>query len=105
MALTPEAVAVLVNDGHMVAVEHNAGEGSFYFDTDYSEAGAHIIYEKAELYKAAVIIKSAPISDEEAGLLQTNQVIISPIHMPMLKAEIMEQMIAKKVIAISLLNL
>src|ERR1700710_1156560 len=74
VALTPEAVSVLVNDGHMVAVEHNAGEGSFYYDNDYSEAGAHIIYEKAELFKAAVIIKSAPISDEEAGLLQTNQV-------------------------------
>src|SRR5438067_1394102 len=42
VALTPEAVSVLVNNGHDVAVEHNAGDGSFYFDTDYSEAGARI---------------------------------------------------------------
>ena len=67
IALTPEAVSVLVNDGHDVAVEHGAGDGSFYFDNDYSDAGAHIVYDKAELYKATTIIKSAPISDEEAG--------------------------------------
>jgi len=101
IALTPEAVSVLVNDGHDVAVEHGAGDGSFYFDNDYSEAGAHIVYDKADLYKATTIIKSAPISDEEAGLLQPNQVVISPIHMPFLKAEIMEQLIAKKIIAIA----
>ncbi len=101
VALTPEAVSVLVNDGHDVAVEHCAGDGSFYFDNDYSEAGAHIVYDKPELYKATTIIKSAPISDEEAGLLQPNQVVISPIHMPLLKAEILEQMIAKKIIAIA----
>jgi alanine dehydrogenase len=101
VALTPEAVSVLVNDGHDVAVEHSAGEGSFYFDTDYSEAGARIVYEKAELYKATTIIKSAPISDEEAALLQPNQVVISPIHMPLLKSEVLEQLIAKKIIAIA----
>ena len=99
--LTPEGVSVLVNQGHDIVVEHQAGEGSFYFDNDYSEAGARIVYDKTELYKATTILKSAPISEEEAALLQTNQVIISPIHMPMLKTEILEQLIAKKVIAIA----
>jgi alanine dehydrogenase len=101
IALTPEAVSVLVNNGHDVAVEHCAGEGSFYFDNDYSEAGARIVYDKAELYKATTIIKSAPISDDEVGLLQPNQVVISPIHMPLLKIELLEQLIAKKIIAIA----
>src|SRR5690606_11072640 len=74
VALTPEAVSVLVNNGHDVAVEHNAGEGSSYFDSDYAEAGARIVYNKAELYKATTIIKSAPISEEEIALLQPSQV-------------------------------
>lgn len=101
IALTPEAVAVLVNDGHEVLVEHNAGEGSFYFDSDYSEAGARIVYDKKELYKATTIIKSAPISEDEIELLQPNQVIISPIHLPFLKADMLEQFIKKKIIAIA----
>ncbi len=101
VALTPEGVSVLVNQGHDVAVEHGAGEGSFYFDNDYSEAGARIVYDKAELYRATTIIKSAPISDEEADLLQVNQVVFSPIHLPMLKPHLLEQLIAKKVIGIA----
>ncbi|OSZ82866.1 alanine dehydrogenase [Chitinophagaceae bacterium IBVUCB1] len=101
VALTPEAVSVLVNNGHDVVVEHNAGEGSFYFDSDYSEAGARIVYEKSEVYKASTIIKSAPISEEEVAWLQPNQVVISPIHMPFLKKEMIEQLVQKKIIAIA----
>ncbi len=101
VALTPEAVSVLVNNGHEVLVEHSAGEGSFYFDSDYSEAGARIVYEKEALYKAQTIIKSAPISEAESRLLQPNQVVISPIHLPFLKSDIVETMIQKKIIAIA----
>jgi alanine dehydrogenase len=101
VALTPEAVSVLVNNGHDVAIEHCAGDGSFYFDSDYSEAGARIVYDKAELYKASVIIKSAPISEEECALLQPAQVVISPIHLPFLKYGILEQLVQKKIIAIA----
>lgn len=101
VALTPEAVSVLVNTGNEVAVEHNAGEGSFYFDSDYSEAGARIVFDKVELYKATTIVKSAPIIEDEMRLLQAGQVVVSPIHMPFLKAEMLEQLMAKKIIAIA----
>ncbi len=101
IALTPEAVSVLVSRGHEVVVEHGAGEGSFYFDSDYSEAGARIAYEKAAVYKATTIIKSAPIVEGEMALLQANQVVISPIHLPLLKSEMLEQLMAKKIIAVA----
>lgn len=99
--LTPEAVSVLVNNGNEVLVEHNAGEGSFYYDKDYSEAGARIVYDKEELYKATTIIKSAPISEEEVTWLQPNQLIVSPIHLPYLKASMMEALVQKKIIGIT----
>lgn len=99
--LTPDAVSVLVNEGHDVAVEHCAGDGSFYFDNDYAEAGARIVYDKRDLYKATTIIKAAPISEDEVALLQPGQVVISPIHMPLLKAETIEQLVAKKIIAVA----
>lgn len=101
VALTPEAVSVLVNNGNEVVVEHNAGEGAFYFDADYSEAGARIVYDKADLYKATTIVKSAPITEEEVAWLQPNQLIVSPIHLPMLKASMMEALMQKKIIAIA----
>lgn len=101
VALTPEAVAVLVNNGHDIVVESNAGDGAFYFDSDYSEAGARIVYDKSEVFKASTIIKSAPISEEEIELLQPNHVVLSPIHIPFLKASMLEQLVKKKIIAIA----
>ncbi len=105
IALTPEAVGVLVSNGHHVMLESNAGLASHYKDKDYSEAGAKIVHGKAEVYKAQVLIKSAPVVEEDMGLLQMNQTIISPIHHSALKACIIEKMMEKKITAISFENL
>lgn len=99
--LTPDAVAVLVQNGHEVIIEHNAGEHSSYFDVDYSEAGAQIVYDKQDVFKAFMIIKSAPVSEEEVGLLQPEHVIISPLHLPLLKSSMLDALVKKKVIAIT----
>ncbi|RYD52337.1 MAG: alanine dehydrogenase [Sphingobacteriales bacterium] len=99
--LTPEAVSVLVNNGVEVVIEQGAGDGSFYFDSDYSEAGARIAYDKESVFKATTIIKSAPICEEELALLQPSQVVISPIHLPMMQQSMLEVMMKKKIIAIA----
>ncbi len=101
VALTPDAVALLVNNGHEVVVESNAGIGAFYTDSDYSEAGAQIAQDKNDVFRAHMIIKSAPISEEEIQLLQANQIVLSPIHLPFLKAAMIEQLIKKIIIAIA----
>src|SRR5690242_1360128 len=105
IALTPDAVGVLVSNGHDVVIEHNAGEASHYRDKDYSEAGARIVYDKAEVCKAPILVKSAPVIDEELPFLQHGQMIISPIHLSVMKAEILEKMMEKKITAISFENL
>lgn len=105
VALTPDAVSVLISNGHHVTIEHNAGEASHFRDKDYSEAGAKIVYDRAEVFKAPVLVKSAPIIEEDIPLLQFNQVIISPLHLSVLKASLLEKMMEKKITAISFENL
>jgi len=105
VALSPEAVGVLVSNGHEVVVEHNAGDAAHYRDKDYSEAGAKIVYNKAEVYKAPILVKSAPVVEEDLPFLQQNQVIISPIHLSVLKAELLQKMMDKRITAISFENL
>lgn len=46
VALSPDAVSVLTNNGHRVVMETHAGEGASYSDHDYSEAGAKIVHTK-----------------------------------------------------------
>jgi alanine dehydrogenase len=105
IALTPDAVSVLVNNGHHVTIEHNAGEAAHFADRDYSEAGAKIAYNPEEVYKAPILVKSAPVVEEELPLLQHSQMIVSPIHLSVLKAELLQKMMEKKITAISFENL
>jgi alanine dehydrogenase len=105
IALIPDAVSVLVNNGHEITIEHNAGEAAHYSDRDYSEAGARIVYQREEVYKAPVLVKSAPVMEDEIPFLQHNQMIISPIQLSALKAELLQKMMEKKITAISFENL
>ena len=105
VALTPEAVGVIVSNGHQVVIEHNAGEAAHFRDRDYSEAGAKIVYERAEVFKAPILVKSAPVVEEDLAYLQLNQLVISPIHLSVLKAELLQKMMEKRITAISFENL
>lgn len=105
IALTPDAVSVLISNGHHVTIEHNAGEAAHFADKDYSEAGAKISYNREDVYKAPILVKSAPVIEEDLPLLQLNQMIISPIHLSVLKAELLQKMMEKRITAISFENL
>jgi alanine dehydrogenase len=105
IALTPDAVGVLVSSGHHVTIEHGAGEASHFVDRDYSEAGAKIAYQREEVYKAPILVKSAPVIEEELPFLQYNQMIISPIHLSVLKSDLLQKMMDKRITGISFENL
>ncbi|RTL59602.1 MAG: alanine dehydrogenase [Sphingobacteriales bacterium] len=105
VTLTPEAVGVLVSNGHKVVVEYKAGDGANYQDKEYSDAGAKIAYTKKEVFECDMIIKSAPVSEVELEFLKPNQIIISPIHLAVMKAEILQKMMEKRITALSFENL
>lgn len=105
IALTPDAVGVIIANGHKVCVETMAGEGANFSDNDYSEAGAKICYSKEEVFEADILVKSAPVSEAECPLLKTNQYIISPIHLAVMKKSILEKMMEKRITALSFENL
>lgn len=105
IALTPEAVGVMVANGHRVVVETKAGEGASYSDMDYSDAGAKIAYDKQEVFECDVLVKSAPVSEAECELIKPHQYIISPIHLAVMKREILQKMMDKKITALSFENL
>jgi len=105
IGLIPEAVSVLVANGHEVLMEHNAGEGSRYSDMDYSEAGAKIVFDKAEVYKCPILVKTAPPVEADLPFLQMNQTIISPLHLTALEKGLMEKLMAKKITALAIENI
>ena len=105
IGLTPDAVSVLVANGHDVMVETLAGSGSRYTDNDYSEAGARIVFEKEEVYKCPILVKTAPPVEADLPFLQMHQTIISPLHLSALKKELIEKLMAKKITALAIENI
>jgi alanine dehydrogenase len=105
VGLIPEAVSVLVANGHEVLMEHNAGEGSRYSDHDYSEAGAKIVFDKESVYKCPILVKTAPPVEADLPYLQMNQTIISPLHITALEKGLMEKLMAKKITALAIENI
>lgn len=101
IALTPNSVAGLVLQGHRVLIEQGAGMEANFEDEEYLNAGADIAYHKEDIFKAGIILKSAPVSPEECAMLQGHQVIISPILLPKLHKSLLKSMMEKKVTALA----
>ncbi|HEY8404454.1 MAG TPA: alanine dehydrogenase, partial [Flavobacteriales bacterium] len=101
VALVPESVALLVNNGHEVIVETNAGKDSNFQDHDYSEAGARIVYSPEDVFKSEFILKVAPPSLEEINMMTGRQTLISALHLPVQKQETFRALSNKRITAIA----
>jgi alanine dehydrogenase len=101
VALTPEAVNLLVEKGNEVFVQQGAGLGANYSDKDYSENGAILTDSAAKVYSADVVIKVAPFTEIECDYLRGNQVVLSFLNVLKLNEEILNKLIRKKVTAIA----
>jgi alanine dehydrogenase len=102
VALVPDSISLLVNNGHQVMVETNAGKMSNFQDNDFSEAGAQIVYTPEELYKnAEIILKVAPPSQEEIEYMRPKQTLISALQLTVQPESFVRNLMAKKVTAIA----
>ncbi len=101
IALTPNSVEDLVNNGHRIVIESGAGEASFFSDKEYTDVGAEIVYEKEKVYNAELILKVAPIIEKEIELMQNRQVIISPLIRTKISKKIIAKLITKKITALA----
>ena len=101
VSLVPDGVALLCRDGHDILVETGAGLTAHFSDHEYSEAGAHIIYNRKDIYKADIILKVGPVNREEMEWLKPKQTLISAIQIGMQCEEYFRTLLSKKVTALA----
>ncbi len=102
VALVPSSVAVLVANGYRVLVERGAGDKSNFKDIDYTEAGAEIAEDRAEVFKADIITKTAPPTIYELELMQQNQMLISPLQLPTITEDYIHLIRQKRIVALAM---
>jgi alanine dehydrogenase len=98
--LTPEAVALLINNGHEVCLEAGAGKLARFEDNEYSDAGARIVYSAKEVYECDVVLKVSPPTEEEIGYMKPGGILISALQMSRLDGKYIQLLNAKKITAL-----
>lgn len=102
VALVPASVTNLVARGHHIVVEAEAGKKSHYSDRDFAEAGAEILHDTKSVFDCDILLKVAPPSAEELQYFHPNQVLISPLHLPVISQEYIQTLRKKRVTAIAM---
>jgi H+-translocating NAD(P) transhydrogenase subunit alpha len=101
VALVPESVKKLVKAGVAVAVEHDAGAGSFLDDGAYTEAGASIAADrKAALAAADLVLMVNPPTPAEAELIRPGAMLLAAFT-PSRNLDLVRKLVERKVTAFS----
>ncbi len=100
VGLSPSGVHALVEAGHEVLVETNAGEGSYFEDNDYVEAGAEISDSQSQVWDVDMIIKVKEPLSEEYAYFKEGLILFTYLHLAN-EPELTQALIDKKVVAIA----
>ncbi len=96
VGLTPKGAEALVNAGHEVLVETNAGKNSGFSDEDYKNSGASIVSADGVWKKSEIIVKVKEPIKSEYNFLRNDLILFTYLHLAadkeltneMLKSEI-----------------
>lgn len=97
--VTPVEAQELINDGHEVLVEKNAGYIAGFYDEEYIKIGAEIVASREVIYETCnMILKVKEFFKEEYNLLRSGQIVFACIH-PASNREEVDALLKNKVIA------
>lgn len=102
ISLTPLTVDLLVNNGHEVIMQSNAGKAANFYDHQFSEAGATIVQNKEEVFSQSdIILKVSPLTDAEIGLMHEGQILLSILHVHTKTKDYIQRLCQKRVTCIA----
>ncbi len=82
VGLIPSSVQLLVQHGHQLLVETEAGIGIGFADSDYRQAGAAIMTNPAEIFaQAEMIVKVKEPQPIECAMLREAQILFTYLHL------------------------
>ncbi len=101
IAIVPNAVDLLIKNGHEVVMAENAGKAAHFTNEMYVEAGAQITQTAAEVWQSDIIVKIAAPEVDEIDLMHKNQTIFSALMSQSRNKVYFKKLIEKKAIAIA----
>ncbi|MCC5946858.1 MAG: alanine dehydrogenase [Nitriliruptoraceae bacterium] len=81
VALTPSAVNLLIGHGHEVLVQAGAGEGAGFTDEHYTQAGARLVADAAEVWGADLVCKVKEPQSSEYAHFRDDLTLFAYLHL------------------------
>ena len=82
VGIIPSGVRLLVDGGHKVYIQKDAGEKSGFSNEDYKQAGAVILENPKEIFEICeMIVKVKEPQPEEYELLKPGQILFTYLHL------------------------
>ena len=100
VGLSPSGVHALVEQGHEVLVETNAGMGSFFEDIDYEQAGAKIINDASDVWDVEMVIKVKEPLESEYQYFKEGLILFTYLHLAN-EEKLTQALIDNKVVGIA----
>lgn len=102
VGLSPAGVEMLVQHGHTVYVEHDAGAGAGFADREYQDAGAIIVYSSHEVFgRAGLLLKIARPTQDEIEMMTPGTVLMGLLHLASTRQERIEALLKNKITSIA----
>ena len=81
VGLTPAGVRALIQQGHSVSVEKDAGNGSGFSDQEYADVGAEITDSAEKIWSAEMVCKVKEPLAEEYGYFREDLLLFTYLHL------------------------
>lgn len=101
ICLTPDAVNAITANGHRILIESGAGDGAFYSDLEYTEAGAEVTKDIKKVFSCPLILKVEPPTFAEIEVLNPQSTVISAIQLKTQSKAYFEKLAKKRITAVA----
>lgn len=102
VGLSPAGVEILIQQGHRVYVEHEAGLGAGFDDREFETVGARLVYSPEEVFvRADLLLKVARPIKDELDWIRPGTTMAGLLHLASAREDKIEVLLEKKITSIA----
>src|SRR6266542_1866472 len=102
VGLSPAGVEILVQNGHQIMVEHDAGVQTGFSDKDYEKVGARLVFSPEESFgRPDLVLKVTRPTDQELNWLRPGTTLAGFLHLASAQQTKIDTLLEKKITSIA----
>jgi alanine dehydrogenase len=102
VGLSPAGVEVLVQNGHQIFVEHDAGVTAGFSDNDFEKSGARLVYSTEEVFgRANLLLKVTRPMQEELNWLPPGSILAGFLHLASTQQDKIDILLEKNITSVA----